>query len=178
MSDIYFVSDTHFGHANTFLKFKNPDGTPMRPFTSVEEMDEVMIARWNSTVKPGDKVYHLGDVAFGPKGHMVKIMKRLAGHKRLVLGNHDRDAAKDYLEVFDDLYSSRLLDHILFTHIPVHPDSISGKTMANVHGHLHSNSHRMPNELPCPPYLNICVELTDYRPLSFDEVKAKLKGRG
>lgn len=175
MADIFFVSDTHFGHANTFLKFKNPDGSPMRPFTSVEEMDETMIARWNETVKPADKIYHLGDVAFGHDKHMATVMRRLNGHKRLVLGNHDRHPALDYLEFFDDLYSSRLLDHILFTHIPVHPDSISGKTIGNVHGHLHTNSHRTSRGLPNPPFLNICVELTEYRPLSLDDIKARLK---
>ena len=119
MSDIFFTSDTHFGHANTFLKFQNPDGSPMRPFTSVEEMDETMIARWNGIVTPQDKIYHLGDVAFGPNDHFAKILRRLAGRKRLILGNHDKRTPKEYAEFFDDVYSSRLLDHILFTHILV-----------------------------------------------------------
>ena len=41
MKNIFFISDTHFGHAN-MLKFINYDGTRMRPFNSIEEVDELM----------------------------------------------------------------------------------------------------------------------------------------
>jgi calcineurin-like phosphoesterase family protein len=36
----FFTADTHFGHVN-MLRYCN------RPFTSVEEMDAALIARWN-----------------------------------------------------------------------------------------------------------------------------------
>ena len=56
MSDIWVISDTHFGH-NNMLKFKDKNGDPIRPnFSSTEEMDEHMIERWNSVVKDGDIV--------------------------------------------------------------------------------------------------------------------------
>ena len=68
MKDIWLISDTHFGHEN-ILSFRHggPDGPLIRGnlFSSVEEMDECMIDQWNKYVKPGDKVYHLGDVFFG-----------------------------------------------------------------------------------------------------------------
>jgi calcineurin-like phosphoesterase family protein len=55
MSEILFVSDTHFGHYN-IIRHCN------RPWT-VEEHDEKLIEAWNSAVGKKDIVYHLGDFA-------------------------------------------------------------------------------------------------------------------
>ena len=54
----FLISDTHFGHANICV-FTKSDGTKVRPFNSADEMDEVMIERWNAMVGKDDKVYHL-----------------------------------------------------------------------------------------------------------------------
>ena len=77
MANIWVVSDCHFGH-NNVLKFKDDDGNLIRgsKFSSIEEMDEHLIERWNSVVKAGDKVYNLGDVYFG-QGH--RVLPRLMG---------------------------------------------------------------------------------------------------
>jgi calcineurin-like phosphoesterase family protein len=85
VADIWFTSDTHYGHAN-IVKYCG------RPFSSVEEMDEAMIERWNRVVKPGDTVYHLGDVMMGQnmRERLATLRSRLSGHITLVLGNHDR----------------------------------------------------------------------------------------
>ncbi len=174
MANIFIISDTHFGHANTFLKFKLDDGTPMRPFSSVDQMDEHMIERWNSVVRPQDKVYHLGDVIFGRPERLDVIMKRLNGHKRLVIGNHDDMNTQVYLKYFDRVISSRRLDSMLFTHIPIQQDSIGGKLIGNVHGHIHNNTHRTPKALPCPPYLNVSVEVIDYTPVSLEDCRKRL----
>lgn len=82
---VWFTSDTHFGHGNV-IKYSN------RPFASVEEMEYELIRRWNEVVKPGDTIYHLGDVAFISKPEpLVKIISQLKGQKHLVLGNHDNE---------------------------------------------------------------------------------------
>ena len=93
----FVISDTHFGHTNSWEKFKLPDGSPLRPFTSNEEMDETMIERWNAKVKPNDVVYHLGDVVINRKH--LHLVKRLNGKKRLVRGNHDIFKDREYYEV-------------------------------------------------------------------------------
>ena len=62
----YMVSDLHFGRTNA-LKFTREDGSPLRPFATVEEMDETIIANWNSAVKPSDKVLVLGDLVINKK---------------------------------------------------------------------------------------------------------------
>jgi len=79
---IFFTSDHHFGHYNV-IKYCN------RPFTSVQQMDEIMILKWNETVLPEDEIYYLGD--FAMKSFLVpKILPRLNGRKYLIMGNHDR----------------------------------------------------------------------------------------
>ena len=40
------------------------------------------------TVRPTDKVYHLGDVAINRNG--LKALERLNGKKVLIKGNHER----------------------------------------------------------------------------------------
>jgi calcineurin-like phosphoesterase family protein len=58
MNKIYFSSDHHFSHSNV-IKYCN------RPYTSVQEMNEDLIQRWNNQVKPEDTVYYLGDFSLG-----------------------------------------------------------------------------------------------------------------
>jgi calcineurin-like phosphoesterase family protein len=165
MAEIFIISDTHFDHAS-MLSFRRADGTLLRDFPSVDVMNEHMVERWNSVVRPKDKVYHLGDVA---KKKSLHWMARCNGHKRILLGNHDEEGAKKYLLYFEEIYASRLLDHMLFTHIPVHPASI-GKNIGNVHGHIHVP----PQDVYGCRYLNMSVEVIDYTPVPLEEVKKRL----
>ena len=66
MSNIWVISDTHFRHSNILNFIDHNTGKLVRPmFTDVDAMDEHIIERWNSVVKTGDTVYHLGDVVMG-----------------------------------------------------------------------------------------------------------------
>jgi len=78
---IWFSSDQHFWHANV-IQYCN------RPFKSVEEMNEKLIANWNSVVKPEDTVYCLGDFSLAFRS-VELYSHRLLGNKMLVPGNHD-----------------------------------------------------------------------------------------
>lgn len=89
---IYFTSDTHFGSQRTLELSK-------RPFTSVEEMDRVMIDNWNSVVGKDDIVYHLGD--FGN----YDIIKQLNGMVVLIYGNYEVDDSKKNPELYSELIS-------------------------------------------------------------------------
>ena len=145
MGNRFVISDTHFGHTNSWEKFKLSDGSPLRPFTSNEEMDETMIERWNAKVRPEDTVYHLGDVVIN-KRHLG-LVKRLNGKKRLIRGNHDIFKDKEYNEVgFQSLYGTRVfVDKFIFSHIPLHPDCVTNRFKVNVHGHTHSNQVMRPS---------------------------------
>ena len=181
MSNRFVISDTHFGHTNSWEKFKLPNGDPLRPFTSTEEMDETMVERWNAVVRPQDTVYHLGDVVINKKS--LHHVNRLNGKKRLVRGNHDIFRDTDYRDSgFESLYGVRVfVDQFILSHIPLHPDCVTERFRVNVHGHLHANrvmkSYDFNDNPPQidPRYISACVELNDYTPISFDEIEIKIQ---
>lgn len=195
MSNRFVISDTHFGHTNSWEKFKKSNGEPLRPFTSTEEMDETMIERWNAKVGIHDTVYHLGDVVINRKS--LHLAKRLNGKKRLIRGNHDIFKDRDYYDVgFEQIYGVRVFtDKFILSHIPLHPDCITDRFKVNVHGHTHSNRVMRqgfdPNNVIGfkedgtriseskteidPRYYCVCVEQIDYQPISFDELDIRIQ---
>lgn len=162
MPNTFLTADTHFSHEGV-CRFLRDDGTKLRPWDDASEMDEALIERWNRVVAPADKVYHLGDVAISRKG--LKVLDRLNGKKVLIKGNHDIWPLKDYLPHFYDIRAYHVLDRIILSHVPIHPESLS-RFRGNVHGHLHNRS------VGDPRYLCVSVEHTDYAPISFDVVRA------
>jgi len=178
MSNIWVISDTHFNHAN-ILKFTDSrTGLRVRPeFSSVEEMNETMIQRWNEVVRPGDKVYHLGDVFFGDKDAFKRLWPRLMGSKRLIVGNHDEIPFLASGGFFQKVSESRVFkaERMIFSHRPLHPSEAhvgppsAGTTLVNVHGHIHQTPS------PKGAYINVSVEAIDYRPMAFEELVAKAK---
>ena len=161
--DYWFISDTHFQHENV-LKF-SPS-----PFRTIEERDEKIIENWNSLVKRGDIVYHLGDVFFGSKDSFKTLWPRLTGSKRLIVGNHDDVKFLSSGNFFKKVQLWRVWNDrpLLFTHVPVHKDCIQERLLdeggVNVHGHTHLNGS------PDGPYKSVCVELTDYKPVNLEEL--------
>ena len=176
MAETFLISDTHFGHANS-LTFKRDDGSPLRAFSSCEEMDEHMVSQWNSVVRPNDKVIHLGDVVINKK--FLPILNRLNGKKKLVCGNHDIFPVQTYLEYFYDVKAYRVFDKFIFSHIPVHKSSI-GRFRGNVHGHLHSGQVMLDNGQIDPYYVCCCVEQPhiNYTPTPWYVIKEIFEKRG
>ncbi|WP_369373744.1 metallophosphoesterase [Promicromonospora sp. Populi] len=79
----HYTSDLHFGHLN-IIRFCD------RPFADVATMDARLVELWNESVAGDDTVWVLGDVALGVLEESLASIGRLAGHKILVPGNHDR----------------------------------------------------------------------------------------
>lgn len=169
MPEIYLISDTHFNHGN-ILKFTDRNtGQPVRPFQSVHDMNETMVENWNKVVKPGDKVYHLGDVFFGSEVHFKALWPRLNGRKRLIVGNHDNVQFLSSGRFFEKVMLWRKFENLLFTHVPVHPSTLQenrfdSRPMINVHGHIHQNKS------PDGPYRCVCVEQVNYTPVYIEEL--------
>jgi calcineurin-like phosphoesterase family protein len=187
MPSVFLVSDTHFGHAGV-CRFTHEDtGVKIRPWTDPDEMDEAMVKLWNERVKPTDKVYHLGDVVINRKA--LKIMSRLNGDKVLIRGNHDIFRDDEYREHFRELRAYHIMNGMILSHIPVHADSI-GRFGTNIHGHLHTRRVRMArgvdartgevlySDKPDVRYQCVCVEQTDFAPILFEDVIARIKAEG
>jgi calcineurin-like phosphoesterase family protein len=163
MKDIYVISDPHFSDWDMLSVHVGN-----RPFNQLTDMNEELVARWNSVVRPQDHVYCLGDVAM--KRRHLGIVHRLQGHKRLIFGNHDIYEFKEYVHVgFQKLMGYRVLDNIIMSHVPIALSSM-GRFRGNIHGHLHNNFLR-------GPYLNVCVERINYTPIHFDEAKKLLQDK-
>lgn len=82
MSETFYTSDLHFGHAN-IISYTG------RPFTTTDQMNTALVEVWNSTVSAEDTVYVLGDVALGKLEESLTHINLLAGRKILIPGNHD-----------------------------------------------------------------------------------------
>ena len=178
MSDTWFMGDTHLGHAN-IITFKDNDGNRIRPFDSIEAHDAALIDNFNALVKPEDRVYFLGDLAFN-RTNLAKI-HLFNGRKKLIKGNHDILKLKEYINVgFEDVSAYRIYpDHgLIFSHIPVHPSQLERRFKFNIHGHGHANdtpkyhgSQKCIREDGHPEpdlrYINLCPEKTGFKPVNF-----------
>lgn len=166
----FFTSDTHFDHG---LKAK-PGGKGIielakRPFASLEEMNETMIARWNESVKPGDTVYHLGDFAW----HNPKTFRpRLNGDICLIRGNHDPDGNFAWFRWVKDLYEVKVGEQrIVLCHYAFRTWHHDIRGVWHLYGHTHGS---------LPGYgksFDIGVDVHDFRPLEFEEVKKLMDAR-
>jgi len=145
----YFISDTHFGHKKLLL-FER------KAFVSIEEHDEYITNTINKIVKPTDTLIHLGDVG------NLEMVRKLNGHKELVLGNHDQRPIKEYLGYFAKVHETPLYfkKNIMLSHEP-HPVP---EGVLNVHGHLHGAKLNSIN------HLNISAWCVDYKPIEENEV--------
>lgn len=86
----FFISDMHFGDQSVMSKYDK------RPFETLDEMEKIMIQRWNGRVSNNDKVYILGDM-FHKSVSVEKaegILSQLNGKKYYIIGNHEETVEK------------------------------------------------------------------------------------
>jgi calcineurin-like phosphoesterase family protein len=163
MVDIWFIGDPHFGHESCVSVFKRHDGSPLRDFNNGLHMTEHIVECVNSVVKPQDHLYLMGDIAM--KRQFLPWVAKCNGHKRLLFGNHDIFDTNEYTKYFEKVMAYRVIDKIMFSHIPIHPDSL-GRFDGNAHAHL----HHQPKELG-PRYRCLSAEMVNYTPVSLEQVK-------
>lgn len=166
---IWFTADSHFSHGNII----NYCG---RPFETKQEHDETLIKNWNSVVKPGDTVYHLGDFGFGDEEYLAKIGSRLRGKIGLILGNHDKRVHKEplrsrFMFVKDVHMISSHGMRIFLSHYAHRTWFMSNQGSIMLHGHSHGNME--PYGLSC----DVGVDCWNFTPVNILTIKELMEKR-
>lgn len=162
---IFVTSDTHFGHFN-ICKYCD------RPFKSIQEMDNILIKRWNERVKKDDLVYFLGDFCFkrseeakdAPNGDVFNYYrKQLNGEIIFVKGNHDKNNGNR--TKIHNLVINHAGQNIFMCHNPEH---IIGNYQINLHGHIHQKGKYqiIDNKIK----INVGVDVWKFYPITLDEI--------
>lgn len=156
----FFTSDTHFGAKRTYELSK-------RPFTSVDDMDNMMISNWNKTITNNDIVYHLGD--FGDAKYLP-----LLNFKELIIleGNYEHDTPlkipnlpNKTITIEKKSFSRELSngDSVIFTHEPIMlEDTEYPENSFYFFGHAHHVNFKRNG-------INVGVDCNNYYPMSEED---------
>jgi calcineurin-like phosphoesterase family protein len=164
MSIVRFIADLHLSHANMATR---------RGFSTVEEHDEHIIAKWNSVVNKRDVTYILGDVTMEKKTS-YPLLDNLNGVKHVVLGNHDRRQDVPHLLQYVESVAGMIqYKGIMLTHAPIHPMELEYRFNKNIHGHIHDKVvMKMLDgwEVVDERYFCVSCERVDYKPKSLKDL--------
>jgi calcineurin-like phosphoesterase family protein len=172
MSRVRFIADLHLSHTSMALH---------RGFSTVEEHDEYIIAKWNSVVHKRDITYILGDITM-EKSSPYHLLDRLNGQKYVVLGNHDKIGhVHELLKYVKSVAGIMKYKGVFLTHCPIHPMEMDYRVKYNIHGHIHEkivtktgyieveggyNVEQIPDER----YVCVSCERVDYTPKTLEEL--------
>lgn len=174
---VWFTSDLHFWHKN-ICKYCD------RPYKSLEEMHEAIIANWNSVVQDDDDVFLLGDMGFCSYAKLKALITRLKGRIHLIQGNHDEDKVVYKLYDYDNIYSvNKLLQvtvegdeecpnqELTLCHFPMIDWYNKERGAWMIHGH----QHQLPHMTSCSTaHWDIGLDRNNMFPVSFEQLKINI----
>lgn len=180
MSEIFIISDTHFCHDKPFV-------WEPRGFTSAEEMNETIIERWNSVVKPNDMIFHLGDTMLSDNNKGIECLKRLNGQICLIYGNHDTNNRIELIHKelpsiitlgYAHLFKYKKIN-IYLSHYPTLTSNMDDTGLWHRVISLHGHTHQKTNFLyPDNPFIyHVGVDSHNCYPVNIEEVIADIKNR-
>lgn len=162
---IWFTSDEHYFHSK-IIEYSN------RPFSSIEEMHEILIQNNNLMVKKNDTVYHVGDFTFAHNLDKIyaEVISKLNGKHIFILGSHDywhkyickqENQRIMFHEVQNIAYQKQ---HIVACHYPMMTWPRSHYGSWHVYGHHHGMFQNVGKSW------DVGVDNNMFRPISFDEL--------
>lgn len=179
----WFTADLHLGHYN-IIKHCN------RPFSSTEEMDNVLIDNINNLVQKNDRLAIVGDFAWWRCSPEQLKNYRDSIHCKnvyLIIGNHDQKCLKylrdlfvktDYIMEVDSYTSNKEKVSLVLCHYAMRVWNKSHYSVKNIFGHSHGTLPDDPNLLSMDVGVDNIAKLLsidrtlkqeDYRPISIDE---------
>lgn len=163
---IWFTSDLHFGHKR-IIEFC----PKTRPYSSVDEMNDDIINKWNSSVEEKDIVFILGDVSFAKEDETNEYLSQLNGRKILITGNHDKGLNKRYFDQTYQSYAEAKIDgvDVIMCHYPIYEWNKMHYGSYHLYGHVHGK--------PVPfsgRHMDVGLDVNGYL-FSWEEVHTKLK---
>ena len=181
---IFFTSDSHANHFNII-------GSCNRPFKDENEMNEALIEKWNSVVDEDSIVFHLGDFAWGGYIKWKLFRDALNGHIVLIKGNHDDKnlTTTGEKEFFDFVaYQMKIRIGNRAVYLNHYPFLCYAGTYRDpkdqvwaLHGHIHLGPNSLSGlDVPRMEYLlptqyDVGVDMNDFAPISWEEVKKKIE---
>lgn len=170
---MYFTADTHFNHAKILQHMK-------RPFSSIEEMNEIIIQNWNRVIKrKHTEIYFLGDFGFHTKkdhSDIEALRKRLNGDIIFIQGNHDDHLIK--LDCWERIYQCKYMKSMVrgtklfLCHYAMRTWRGSHRGSYNLHGHSHG---QLPDD--GTRRFDVGVDCNNFTPVHFDQIHERLKDR-
>ena len=169
---VYFTADLHLHHFK-ILQYCH------RPFKNVEEMDAKITRNFLEIIKPTDTLYILGDLSFERKIGKMFLSLFKKEQIRFIMGNHDeafpKEFMRDYCKSCTEIKDIKVEGQkITLCHYPMISWRGSCHNTWSAHGHNHSN---IVNEKFKGKRMNVCVDLHDFKPVSFEQMKEYMKGR-
>lgn len=172
MGNIFFTSDTHFGHAN-FVRGESRWSSGYRDFETTKEMDECILENINAVVKQRDTLFHLGDFCFGNAETWTKYRRQIACSNVILLwGNHDkRERFRGVAGLFKSTHDYKEIEiagqDIILCHYPL---SVWNKAHYDS-WHLYGHVHGRPVMSSYQKLLDVSVDNHDFKPVSFEDVR-------
>lgn len=167
MSNIFFTADTHFGHGR-IIEYCS------RPFSSHEEMDEAMISRFNEVIRPGDILYHLGDIAWS-SWDLSQLRRLNTKAIHLILGNHDKHKLPEYQKYcqwvgeYKEIHFEKGSPSTCLFHYPMRSWHSKGKGGFALYGHCHGSL-----EPGLDRSMDVGVDTHNFYPYAWEEITQRL----
>lgn len=149
-------------------------------------MNEAIVERWNSIVKPGDMVIHLGDVMLNDDEQGIKYFKQLNGTISIIWGNHETDRRKKIFSTIPNVISLGYAHQfrykkfsIYLSHYPTFTanfdDKYFNQHVINLHGHTHSKTNWI---IPTNPFMyHVGMDSHNCTPVHIEEILSDIKAK-